>query len=428
MIVKIGKGKDLLKTLSYNQVKVDNNKGSVLFTNNLPEPYYNASNFVALLYKHFEPYLLLNYKTEKIVRHISLNPNPVDKISDDILSEIAKQYMKEMGYDNQPYIVYKHSDIEREHIHIVTVCTDLQGKQINDSYDYFRSVKVCHEIEKQFNLTPAIKRIDIESNQIQFRPVDYTKDSIKTQIASVIRHLPKYYNYDSLENYNALLSLFNITAKKVEVPYYSQLKLGLVYFALDNLGKIASNPLKASLFGKSAGYHSLVAQFEKSKDVLQKSKTELKEVVEIILDKANSLESFINTLIDKGINIVIFKNNDNRVYGASLIDHNSKAVYKDSELSQSLPTNILNKNWSVSNEAINVEQAKPKKGLSNKEAESKEVLELHPIFDYLNSDLNSLTRSDFVSFFNLFSNNLETDDNELELEKKLKRKKKGRSF
>lgn len=164
-----------------------------------------------------------------------------------------------------------------------------------------------------------------------------------------------------MENYNALLSLFNITAKKVEVPYYSQLKLGLVYFALDNLGKIASNPLKASLFGKSLGYNSLSVQFEKSKDVLQKSKTELKEVVEIIIDKSNSLDSFIKALLDRGVNIVIFKKNDNRVYGATFIDHNSKAVHKDTQLSQSLPSNILNKNSSVSDESINVEHTRQKK-------------------------------------------------------------------
>jgi len=248
MIAKIGKGSNLIGALFYNQLKVDKGQGTVLFTNNLPEP-INTLNYIIQLYKHFEPYLLLNNKTEKIVRHISLNPNPNDKLRDDTLNEIAQQYMDSMGYENQPYIVYKHNDIEREHIHIVTVCTNLQGKKIDDKYDHLKSMKTCREIEKQYNLTSSINQTPKESKQIQFTPVDYTKHNLKGQIASVIRYLPKYYHYDSLTSYNALLSLFNIRAEKVEATYNGQVKQGLVYFALNEIGEKVSNPFKASLFG-----------------------------------------------------------------------------------------------------------------------------------------------------------------------------------
>lgn len=196
----------------------------------------------------------MNNKTEKIVRHISLNPNPNDKLKDNTLNEIAQQYMDSMGYENQPYIVYKHSDIEREHLHIVTVCTDLNGKKIDDKYDHLKSMKVCREIEKQFNLTSSVKQTNKKSKQTLFTPVDYTKHNLKAQIASVIRYLPKYYNYDSLTSYNALLSLFNIRSEKIEASYNGQTKHGLVYFALNEIGEKVSNPFKASLFGKHTSY------------------------------------------------------------------------------------------------------------------------------------------------------------------------------
>ena len=260
MIAKIGKGSNFMGALSYNQLKVDKGQGSILFTNNLPEP-NNTVNYITQLYKHFGPYFLLNNKTEKIVRHISLNPSPNDKLTDDTLNEIAKQYMELMGYENQPYIVYKHSDIEREHIHIVTVCTDLQGKKIDDKYDHLKSMKACRQIEKQFNLTSSVNQTNKESKQIQFTPVDYTKHNLKGQIASVIRYLPKYYNYDSLGSYNALLSLFNIRAERVETTYNSEVKQGLVYFALNEKGEKVSNPFKASLFGKNTSYQELGKHF-----------------------------------------------------------------------------------------------------------------------------------------------------------------------
>lgn len=46
--------------------------------------------------------------------------------------------------------------------------------------------------------------------------MDYTKGNIKSLIVSVVQHLPTYYRLQSLGEYNALLSLFNITADEVK--------------------------------------------------------------------------------------------------------------------------------------------------------------------------------------------------------------------
>ncbi|MDM1036030.1 relaxase/mobilization nuclease domain-containing protein [Myroides odoratimimus] len=425
MIAKIGKGSNLIGALSYNQLKVDKGQGSVLFTNNLPEP-NSTSNYIAQLYKHFEPYLLLNTKTEKVVRHISLNPNPNpnDKLSDDTLNEIAQYYMDSMDYENQPYIVYKHSDIEREHIHIVTVCTDLKGKKINDKYDHLKSMKACREIEKQFNLTSSINQTNEEYKQIQFIPVDYTKNNLKAQIASVIRYLPKYYNYDSLTSYNALLSLFNIRAEKVEASYNGQTKQGIVYFAINEKGEKASNPFKASLFGKKASYQELEKYFKVSKEKLRllPNKATLKQTIEIVLNTSNSLQEFKEKLLNHGINVVIFQNKDNRIYGVIFIDHNSKSVYKGSDLSKELSANILNQKWSSRTEEQTNSILIP-----SQQANTNESDKLHPMFEHLHSDTTNFNNDEFLSLFNLLNNNQEIDYEELSFEKRIKRRKK-RSF
>ncbi|EHQ44298.1 conjugal transfer protein MobB [Myroides odoratus] len=422
MIAKIGKGSNLIGALSYNQLKVDKGQGSVLFTNNLPEP-NNTSNYITQLYKHLEPYLLLNNKTEKVVRHISLNPNPNDKLTDETLNEIAKQYMNSMGYENQPYIVYKHSDIEREHIHIVTVCTDLEGKKIDDKYDHLKSMKACREIEGKFNLTSSVKQIDKESKQIQFIPVDYTKHNLKAQIASVIRYLPKYYKYDSLTSYNALLSLFNIRSEKVEASYNGQTKHGLVYFALNEIGEKVSNPFKASLFGKNASYQNLESHFKTSKEKLKSlpNKENLKHTIEIALNTTNSQQEFKGELLNHGINVVLFQNKDNRIYGVTFIDHNSKSVYKGSDLSKELSANTLNKKWS------NAEDHTNSILIPSQQANTNESDELHPMFEHLHSDTTNFNNDEFLSLFNLLNNNQEIDYEELSFEKRIKRRKK-RSF
>ncbi|QQU02152.1 conjugal transfer protein MobB [Myroides odoratus] len=422
MIAKIGKGSNLIGALSYNQLKVNKGQGAVLFTNNLPEP-NTTSNYIAQLYKHFEPYLLLNNKTEKIVRHISLNPNPNDKLSDEKLNEIAKQYMDSMNYENQPYIVYKHSDIEREHIHIVTVCTDLKGKKIDDKYDHLKSMKACREIEKKFNLTSSINQTKEESKRIQFTPVDYSKNDLKAQIASVIKYLPKYYNYDSLTSYNALLSLFNIRAEMVDAPYNGQTKQGLVYFALNKKGEKVSNPFKASLFGKNESYQNLESHFKASKEKLKSlpNKENLKQTIEIALNITSSLQEFKEELLNYGINVVIFQNKDNRIYGVTFIDHNSKSVYKGSDLGKELSANILNQKWSSTEDY-------PRSILiPSQRANTNESDELHPMFEHLYLDTTDFNNDEFVSLFNLLNNNQEIDYEELSFEKRMKRRRK-RSF
>lgn len=70
--------------------------------------------------RSFEPYLAANRRTEKPVIHISLNPHPDDVLTDEQLTAIGQEYMEKMGYGNQPYIIYRHEDIGRSHIHIVS--------------------------------------------------------------------------------------------------------------------------------------------------------------------------------------------------------------------------------------------------------------------------------------------------------------------
>src|SRR5690554_7616131 len=81
MIAKIGKRSNMYGAILYNQQKVETENGAVLLLNKIPDT-MNGRYSVAYFNKCFEPYLSANIKTEKTVRHISLNPNPKDKVSD----------------------------------------------------------------------------------------------------------------------------------------------------------------------------------------------------------------------------------------------------------------------------------------------------------------------------------------------------------
>lgn len=261
MIAKIGRSGNLYGALAYNQLKVENENGQILFANKMIET-ANGHYSVAQLTQSFAPYLIANRNTEKHTLHISLNPDPNDKVSDDRYREMAEQYMREMGYGEQPFVVFKHTDIDRSHIHIVSVCVDEEGKKISDKFEKMRSMNVCRELERKYGLIPATDKEHKQNDKI-FRPVDYKAGDVKSQIASVVRHLPNYYQYQTLGEYNALLSLFNVTTEKVEGELQGQLRQGLLYIPLNEKEPDIHSRLRFS--EKTQGYRLWNCILQKAK-------------------------------------------------------------------------------------------------------------------------------------------------------------------
>ncbi|MFH6961698.1 conjugal transfer protein MobB [Flavobacterium plurextorum] len=386
MIAKIGRSGNLYGALAYNQLKVDNENGQILFANKMIET-ASGHYSVAQLAQSFAPYLIANRNTEKHTLHISLNPDPKDKVSDDKFREMAEEYMREMGYEQQPFVVFKHSDIDRSHIHIVSVCVDEQGKKISDKFEKMRSMNLCRELERKHGLIPATEKERNQNDKV-FRPVDYRAGDVKSQISSVVRHLPSYYQYQSLGEYNALLSLFNITAEKIAGELHGQQQQGLLYIPLNDKGERAGHPFKASLFGKSAGLPALELNFAKCRASLKdhSGRQTLKGAVTAALKATNIEPSFKKQLSEQGINVVARRNDSGRIYGITFIDHNSKTVWNGSRLGKELSANVFNDYWNnnIKPEIKEPSLQQPKISTSNDADLPGE--EPHHLFDFLTTD------------------------------------------
>ena len=345
MIAKIGRNSNLHGTLTYNNLKVEKGKGKVLFTNKIIET-PSGQYTVTQLAQSFSPYLIANRNTEKHTLHISLNPDPKDIVDDEKLKELANEYMQEMGYGEQPYVVFKHTDIQRTHIHIVSVCIDKEGKKISDKFEKIKSMKVCRELERKHNLIAATDKSHQLNNQI-FQPVDYKKGDIKSQLATVIRQLPNQYYFQTLGEYNALLSRYNITCEKIEGEIRGKTQKGLLYSALNENGEKVGLPLKASLFGKKSGLHTLELHFEKSKNKLKNHpiKSTLQSFISNALKSTENELAFKKLLNEQYIDVIVRKNNDGRIYGITFINHKSKSVWNGSRLGKEFSANTFNNYW-----------------------------------------------------------------------------------
>ncbi|TDO68867.1 relaxase/mobilization nuclease-like protein [Flavobacterium chryseum] len=345
MIAKIARGASLYGALAYNYQKVEKENAHILFTQKIIEA-PDGSYSMEQLSRSFDLHLLANRKTEKPILHISLNPDPKDTVSDADFENMAQEYMKEMGYADQPFAVFKHTDIDRTHIHIVSVCVDGDGRKISDKFEKRRSMAVCRTLEKEYGLISAVEKKENSQSPV-FKPINYKEGDIKSQMASVIRHLPKYYQFQTFGAYNALLSLFKITAEEVRGEYNGIPKQGLVYFALNDKGEKASNPFKASLFGKNAGLIELESHYGQSRTKLKGSpaKGALKGRIESAMQTASNESKFKKKLLEQGINLVVRRNGEGRIYGITFIDHESRCVYNGSELGRNLSANVFNDWW-----------------------------------------------------------------------------------
>ena len=127
-------------TVGYNEQKVSEGTASVTYCSKIDDIRDPMATF--------RQYENASIRTEKMSFHASINPAPGERLDQDKMIEFVKEYMEGMGYGDQPYVLYKHNDIDREHYHIVSVRVDKNGKKINDSFEGRRSAKLLRELAK----------------------------------------------------------------------------------------------------------------------------------------------------------------------------------------------------------------------------------------------------------------------------------------
>ncbi|MGV8137373.1 MAG: conjugal transfer protein MobB [Mangrovibacterium sp.] len=344
MVADIHIGNNLYGTLAYNQEKIDAGLGKILETNRVFVP-ADGQFSVGDCMRDFERVMPPLVTTTRGIIHISLNPHPEDKINDDQLADIGREYMERLGFGGQPYMIFKHEDIDRQHLHIVSTRVRSDGSLISDKKNYEKSKKITDDLEQKYSLHPKDKK---QGEAWQLSPVDASRGDLKKQVMGVVKPLATMYKFQSLGEYRALLSLYNISVEKVEGNNQGYKYTGLVYSALDANGNRIGKPLKSSLFGKSYGIEALEQSMKKSGEEIkaggQVAKT--KALVSASLAGSRIGGEFLADLQGKGIDLVLRYGNGGRLFGVTFIDHNSRTVLNGSALGKEFSANVLGTRFS----------------------------------------------------------------------------------
>ena len=340
MIAKISATENLGGALGYNFKKVEKGEASILLAAELYQS--NDGNYTMEdVLADMEALIPKNCRTKKTVFHCSLNPHPDEKLSDERLTQIAKEYMEALGYGNQPYIVFKHNDIAREHIHIVSLRIDGEGKKINDKFEKRRSKQITDALERKYSLIPSSKVTDKAMNETP--KIDIIRGNIKEQVASVLRMVLKHYRFCSLGELNAILSKYNLAVEEVKTEFRGKKYDGLVYVPTDDKGGKASTPIHASDIGRGVGYTAVQNKVQKSKQAIKPLiPTIRRKVLGVMRTSPDTEEKLRQRLEEQGLRVTIRKNESGRIYGITFIDDKEGIALNGSRLGKGYAANVFN--------------------------------------------------------------------------------------
>ena len=340
MIAKISSTENLGGALGYNFKKVEKGEASILLATELYQDRggrYTMEDVLA----DMEALIPKKCRTKKAVFHCSLNPHPDEKLSNEQLTQIAKEYMEALGYGNQPYIVFKHNDIAREHIHIVSLRIDGEGKKINDKFEKRRSKQITDALERKYSLIPSSKVTDREMKEVS--KIDTTKGNIKEQVAETVLSVLKHYEFCSLGELNAILSVYNLAVEEVKTEFRRKKYDGLVYVPTDDKGDKVSTPIHASDIGRGVGYTAVQNRMQKSKQAIKPLIPTIRnKVLQTMRTSPKTEEELQQRLEEQGLRVFIRKNESRRIYGITFIDDKEGIALNGSRLGKGYAANVFN--------------------------------------------------------------------------------------
>jgi len=341
MVAKIKSGKSLIGALNYNESKVKQGKAALIHAKSYPKDMTDLNFYDKLL--RLTDLAEGNRRVQTNTVHISLNFPNGESLPDETLKNIVEDYMQGIGFDMQPWLVYRHSDAGHPHIHIVTTNIKRDGSRISLHYlGQNQSEKTRKEIELKYNLIKAEDQARQKPNlKADLTAAEYGKVETKRVITNILGFAFRAYKFTSIPELNAVLQQYNIQADRGSKDSRMFAREGLVYWILDPQGNKIGVPIKASsIYGKPT-LRTLEAKFKLNEQLRKPFKAELIKAISEVLAKPQTKHSFQQALQEKDIRVILRQNQAGRIYGVTFIDQKNKAVFNGSDLNKEYSANLL---------------------------------------------------------------------------------------
>lgn len=312
MIVKIlGSASSNFHGVQYNDKKVEKGSGELMLMKNFPS--FIDENSSQEEVRNYLKSISKNEKVKKPQFHAVISTK-FQQHSKEELTKVAEDFMQEMSYGNQPFIVVFHNDTENNHVHIVSTRVEKStGKKINDSYEKLKAQKAMMNVKE---------RIYGKNNE------------------EIINNLFNY-KIGSLKQLELLMERngFKLVKNKNDENALDILKNGVREKTIYGNQLIFSNPkndnrgkqIKAILNKYKEVYSNKVFKVEDRRHLEkmlpeEKQKENWKPKIEFESELQKKLREVF------GIDVVFHHKDELHPFGYTLIDHKNETIYKGSEI------------------------------------------------------------------------------------------------
>lgn len=299
-----------------------------------------ASGEAELLHKHaidealgiedtFRLYERRNIRTENLSFHMSINPSPGEHLSDDQLKAFVGELMEGLGYGNQPYVVYRHQDIDREHYHVVSVRVNEHGRKIHDFQENRRCMQLLAQLAPRYGLSvgngngQGYGALGIDPRR--FNP---TAGNIMEQIRVIAEECCKYH-MTTFAQFQLIMQ-----AHGLEVQERTGNTPQVVIRGLNQDGIPCTAPLTEAEIGQALykDYEQRAMQCIGRSGIKQRERGRICGISASCLGHSTSERHYRNMLARFDIDVFLHRTRDGRLHGATFIDHSTKCAFKASEL------------------------------------------------------------------------------------------------
>ncbi|MBD3903375.1 relaxase/mobilization nuclease domain-containing protein [Chryseobacterium sp. Ch-15] len=299
----------------YNDKKIDKGTGELMLMKNFPS-FINESSSKEEVRNYLRAISIGNQRVQKPQFHAMISTK-FQGHSKEELTKIAENFMDEMKYGKQPFIVVFHKDTDNNHVHIVSTRVDKQtGKKINDSYEKLKAQKALsvtmeklygqkpeEELEKLLNYKiSSLSQLETLLNRNGYKIGKNTNDENSFNILKngVIQQTlsGNQIVFDNSKNEKRVKQIKAILSK------YKELYSNKVFKVEDNRKNEAALPKEKTIDGGNDSKMKIAFESE-----LQKK---LKDVF--------------------GIDMVFHHKEDKNPFGYTAIDYKTLKVYKGSDL------------------------------------------------------------------------------------------------
>jgi len=331
-------GKSIGGAISYNERKVKNGSAELILASQFGTD-INTLGFSQKL-ERFEKLNSLNKRSQTNTLHLSLNFAPGENLDAETMQKIAWEYMEQIGFGNQPYLVYQHFDAAHPHLHIVTNTIKADGKAIYlHNLGKRKSEPARRAIELEYNLVRAEdrKKQELPLSPASLEAARYGQSETKRSISNIVLQVVGMYKYTSLQELNAVLRQYNVLADGGAANSRMSQYQGLTYSIVDSNGHKTGLAVKASAIYSSPTLKMLEKKFAQNRIRKVPALNKLQERFSRIINTAGSRAEFMELLNKNKISCTVFKNPAGIITTISFIDNYSKSVFSSEELGFPVP-------------------------------------------------------------------------------------------